>query len=232
MVGPVACGWQPRADLGWPDADPACNPVATSALVRYPDASMNGLPELILASTSPYRRALLDRLRIRYETIAPAWEEVRVEGDPDATVRANALGKARAGASARPAAAILGSDQVAWCSGRLLESPGNPERAAEQLAWLAGREHTLHTCVALRMPDGHETARTVVAHLWMRSLAQEEIDRYIRHEDPVDCAGSYKFESLGIVLFDRITCDDPTAIQGLPLIATRRLLESAGWRLP
>jgi septum formation protein len=193
---------------------------------------MNGLPDLVLASTSPYRRTLLDRLRIRYETIAPTWEEVRIERDPDATVRANALGKARSGSLARPGAAVLGSDQVAWCSGKLLESPGSPERAAEQLAWLAGREHTLHTCVALRMPDGQEATSTVVAHLWMRPLTQEQIDSYIRHEDPVDCAGSYKFESLGIVLFDRIACEDPTAIQGLPLIATRRLLESAGWRLP
>jgi septum formation protein len=193
---------------------------------------MNELPELVLASTSPYRRTLLDRLRIRYEAIAPAWEEVRIEEDPDATVRANALGKARSGSQARPGAVVLGSDQVAFCSGRLLEKPGSAERAAEQLTWLAGREHTLHTCVALRMPDGREQDSTVVAHIWVRPLTREQIDSYIRHEDPIDCAGSYRFESLGIALFERIVCEDPTAIQGLPLISTCRLLEWAGWRLP
>ena len=189
------------------------------------------LPDLILASTSPYRRALLERFRIPFEAVAPAWEEVRL-GDPDATVRANAVGKARAGAAAFPGAAVLGSDQIAWCAGKLLEKPGLAGRAAEQLTWLAGREHTLHTCVALLTPDGREHDETVVARLWIRPLTQEQIDRYIRFDAPLDCAGSYRIESLGIVLFDRIDCADPTAIEGLPLLATRRLLEAAGWRLP
>lgn len=194
--------------------------------------SMNMVRDLVLASTSPYRRALLDRLRIPYEPMAPAWEEVRVEHDPGATARENALGKARSVSKLRPESVVIGSDQIAWCSGKLLEKPGSLEAAAEQLAWIAGREHSLHTCVVLRTPEGQERDATVVARLWTRHLTREQIDNYIRHDDPIDCAGSYKFESFGIVLFERVECDDPTAIEGLPLIATRRLLEWGGWVLP
>ncbi len=189
------------------------------------------LPGLILASTSRYRRALLERLRVPFETLAPAWEEVRL-GDADGTVRANALGKARAAAAILPGAAILASDQVAWCAGRILEKPGTPKAAREQLAWLAGREHTLHTCVVLRLPDGSETEQLVIARLRVRPLRPDQIDAYVRLDAPLDCAGSYKTESLGIALFDSMQCDDPTAIEGLPLISVCRLLRDAGWEIP
>jgi len=168
---------------------------------------------------------------VPFETLAPAWEEVRLDG-PDPTVRANALGKARAGAQVRPDAAILASDQVGWCAGRILEKPGTPEAARAQLTWLAGREHTLHTSVVLRTPDGWEAEETIVARLRVRALRAEEIAAYVRLDEPLDCAGSYKTESLGIALFEALQCDDPTAIEGLPLISVCRLLRSAGWEIP
>lgn len=191
---------------------------------------MDRLPQLILASTSPYRRALLARLRVPFDVVAPAFEEVRLD-DPDATVRTNALGKARAAAVNHPDAAILASDQVAYCEGRTLEKPGTPEVAIEQLTGLAGREHTLHTAVVLRLPDGREGEGTIVARLRIRPLTRQQIAAYVRLESPLDCAGSYKSEGLGTVLFEWIRCDDPTAIEGLPLTTTSRLLEKAGWNL-
>jgi len=185
-------------------------------------------PTLILASTSRYRRALLERLRVPFEVVAPAWDEVRLS-DPDTTVSVNALGKARAAAKTRSDTVVLSSDQVAWCDGQILEKPGTPEAACRQLALLAGREHLLYTCVALCMPDGREREETVVAQLRMRPLSPEQIASYVRLDAPLDCAGSYKSEGYGIVLFDAVRCEDPTAIEGLPLISTRRLLEEAGW---
>jgi septum formation protein len=187
-------------------------------------------PTLVLASTSRYRRALLERLRVPFEVVAPQWTEVRLT-DPGLTVLQNAMGKARSAAQARPAATILASDQVAFCEGRILEKPGGVDAACEQLAWLAGREHELHTCVLLRTPDGVERSETIVARLRIRSLSPEEIASYVRADLPLDCAGSYRSEGLGIVLFDYLRCEDPTAIVGLPLVATRRLLEDAGWKL-
>lgn len=191
---------------------------------------MHEPPPLVLASTSRYRQALLARLRLAFDIVAPRWMEVR-SSDPDGTVRENALGKARAAAADRPEAAILGSDQVAFCEGRILEKPGSAEMARDQLAFLSGREHTLHTCVVLRTPDGRERDRTVVARMRLRALTPEQIASYVRLESPLDCAGSYRCESLGIALFDAMHCEDPTAIEGLPLIATTRLLEEAGFEI-
>lgn len=186
---------------------------------------------LVLASTSPYRRRLLERLRVPFEVETPDWREVRL-GDPDSTVLANAAGKARAVARLRPDDLILASDQVGCCDGRILEKPGTVESARGQLALLSGREHTLHTCVFLRVPGGAESNETVVAHLLVRSLGPDEIAAYLEIDRPLDCSGSYKSEAYGIFLFEHLRCDDPTAIEGLPLIATRRLLQWAGWRIP
>lgn len=191
---------------------------------------MSASPPLVLASTSPYRRALLSRLGVPFETVTPGCEEVRLP-DPNEMVRTNALLKARAGGFLRPDAVVLGSDQIAFCSGRILEKPGSFDRACEQLAWLSGRDHTLHTCVAIREPGGRESSETVVVRLTVRPLTRTQIESYIRRESPLDCAGSYKSEGLGIALFDSVECDDPTAIEGLPLIATRRLLEAAGFAI-
>jgi septum formation protein len=191
---------------------------------------MQRYPLLVLASTSRYRKALLERLRVPFEVVAPPWTEVRLT-DPGLTVLQNSMGKARAAAHERPTAAILASDQVAFCEGRILEKPGNELAACEQLAWLAGKEHELHTCVLLRTPDGVERSETNVARLRIRSLDPDEIASYVHADLPLDCAGSYRSEGLGIVLFDYIRCEDPTAIEGLSLVATRRLLEDAGWDL-
>lgn len=196
--------------------------------IGYPSIAMEQLPTLILASTSRYRRVLLERLRVPFEVMAPEWDEVRMP-DADATVQANAAGKARSASKARPEAAILASDQVAYCDGRILEKPGTEAAAREQLAFLAGREHSLHTCVVLRMPDERERDETTIARLKIRELTSEQIASYIRLDSPLDCAGSYKSEKLGIALFEYLRCDDPTSIEGLPLIATRRLLEAEGW---
>jgi septum formation protein len=198
--------------------------------VGYPGAAMQRHPELVLASTSRYRKALLERLRVPFEVVAPGWDEVRLD-DPDLTVLQNARGKAGVAAMARPRAAILASDQVAYCDGRILEKPLAEEAACEQLAWLSGKEHTLHTCVLLRTPDGIERFETAVARLRVRTLGADAIAAYVRADLPLDCAGSYRSEGFGIVLFDYLQCEDPTAIEGLPLVATRRLLEEAGWRL-
>jgi septum formation protein len=197
--------------------------------IEYPSGSMTERPKLILASGSPYRRALLGRLGVAFETLVPTFEEVRL-GDPNDTVRANAVGKARSVAVHQPNAAILASDQVAYCEGEIFEKPGTHDAACAQLGRLNGRAHTLHTCVLLRRPDGTEEEEIVIARLRIRSLSEEQISTYVRLEAPLDCAGSYKSEGLGIVLFDYLRCDDPTAIEGLPLISTRKLLERAGWK--
>ncbi len=191
---------------------------------------MSSAPPLVLASTSPYRRALLARLRLPFEVVAPACEEVRL-ADPVETVRTNALLKARAVALLRPDAVVLASDQVAFRAGRLLEKPGTFERACGQLNWLSGQEHALHTCVALREPGGREASEAIVVRIRMRALSPAQIESYVRLESPLDCAGAYKSEGLGIALFESVMCDDPTAIEGLPLIATRRLLEAAGYAI-
>ncbi len=198
------------------------------AKIRYPLGAMGTRPRLILASTSPYRRALLERLRLPFAVVSPRWDEVRLE-DPTATVRANSLGKARAVAAIYPEEAILASDQVAYCEGRILEKPGTASVAEEQLGWIAGREHTLHTCVVLRQSSGTEEYKTIVARLKVRALSSEQISSYVRLEAPLDCAGSYKGEGLGISLFEYLRCDDPTAIEGLPLITTCKLLLNAGF---
>lgn len=198
--------------------------------IGYPCGTMTPPSRLILASTSRYRKALLERLRLPFDVVGPRWNEVRIE-DPDLSVRANAVGKARSVAADFPDAGVLGSDQIVSCEGRILEKPGTEEAAREQLAWLSGREHLLHTSVVLRLPDGDERERTVVARIKVRSLTPGQIATYIRRENPLDCAGSYKIEGLGIALFDALECEDPTAVEGLPLIATRRLLEEAGWRI-
>jgi septum formation protein len=188
-------------------------------------------PPLILASTSRYRSALLGRLHVPFEVASPSWAEIRL-ADPSETAIANARGKARSVADSIPGSAVLGSDQVGWCDGRLLEKPETFTAACEQISFLSGREHELHTAVTLRMPDGREQTDCVIARLRIRTLAPERIASYVDLDSPLDCAGSYRIESLGISLFEYVRCDDPTAIEGLPLIATTRILEASGWMIP
>jgi septum formation protein len=190
---------------------------------------------LILASTSPFRRELLLRLGIPFETVAPPFDEIPPPPGPSSPdqirslVLENARGKAASVGRVRPSAWVLASDQLGECEGRALSKPGTAERAVEQLSFLAGKEHRLHTAVVLRRAqDGRTEAEVVTAHLRVRPLGAFALRRYVDLERPLGCAGSYRIEGLGIALFESVRCEDPTAVIGLPLIATCRLLEWAG----
>ena len=185
---------------------------------------------LVLASTSRYRAALLDRLGIPYVAVGPGVDETARAGEsaPDACVRL-AEAKARAVAPRHRDALIIGSDQLADCDGLHVGKPGTLERAREQLAMLSGRTIVFHTGVAvLDAASGRCAVARVDVSSTFRRLTAREIDDYLARESALDCAGSVRSERLGIALFDAISSDDPTALEGLPLIATCRLLREAG----
>ena len=188
---------------------------------------------LVLASTSPYRRDLLARLRIPFECARPEFAEAApTEGSFEEArelARSNARGKAASLCEGFPGSLILGSDQVCESDGRILHKAGTKERAIEQLRWLAGREHRLHTAVALiDSRTGEIETEIEVTHLRIRDLSAERIAYYVETELPLDSAGSYYSEGLGIALFEYSRGDDPTAIIGLPLTKVCRLLERRG----
>lgn len=183
---------------------------------------------LILASTSPYRRELLARLRLPFETLAPDVDESALPGEtPAALAERLALAKARAVAALRPDAIVIGSDQVADLDGEALGKPGSHERAAAQLRRMSGRETIFQTAVAVVAPGLAAIERAEVK-VRMRELTDAAIEAYLRTDQPYDCAGSAKVESLGIALLDAVESDDPTALVGLPLIRTCALLRRAG----
>jgi septum formation protein len=185
---------------------------------------------LVLASTSPYRRELLQRLQLQFETIAPGVEEAPLAGEAAATTAVRlAQAKARAVRSTFPHALIIGSDQVAEIDGERLDKPETHERAAAQLRRLSGRAANFHTAVALlNAATGALHSRLVVTRVVFRELTPAVIDAYLRKEQPYDCAGSAKSEGLGIALLRAIEGDDPTALIGLPLIALTELLAAEG----
>ena len=187
-------------------------------------------PVLILASTSRYRRELLERLRLPFSVQAPDVDESPLAGEaPATTARRLALAKARAVAKTRPDALVIGSDQVAELDGVPIGKPGNHKRAVEQLRAMSGRTVVFHTAVAVVcLSSGFEAEALVPATVRVRRLADSEIEHYLRSEQPYDCAGSAKSETLGIALLDAIESDDPTALVGLPLIRTCALLRAAG----
>ena len=189
-----------------------------------------GTPPLILASTSRYRRELLERLRLPFTVVAPQVDETAAPGEaPAALARRLALAKAQAVAAREPQAVVIGSDQVAELDGTALGKPGTHERAREQLRSMRGRAVRFHTAVAVaRRASGFEQEQLVTVTVRFRALSDEEIERYLRLEQPYDCAGSAKCETLGIVLADAIESDDPTALVGLPLIRTAAMLRAAG----
>lgn len=191
-------------------------------------------PRLILASQSKYRRELLGRLGVPFECIAPNVDETDLQesgADPATIARDLARAKARAVAAIHPDALVIGSDQVAELEGTILSKPGTAENARAQLARMAGREHRLWTAVAIEC-GGEHREHLDITRLGMRPLASEEIARYVAADRPLDCAGSYKVESLGITLFERIESADHTAIVGLPLLFVAGTLRSFGWCLP
>jgi septum formation protein len=190
-------------------------------------------PPLVLASTSRYRRALLERLGLPFEVIASQVPEDLVDGEPAAQRALRlALAKARAVAEHRPEALIIGSDQVACAGNVILDKPGNAERCREQLALLSGRSARFFTACALIGPHHAEQMHTDTTTVVFRTLQAAEIERYIERESPFDCAGGFKAESLGVALFERITSEDPTALIGLPLIWVAQALRSAGCQVP
>jgi septum formation protein len=192
------------------------------------------MTRLLLASTSPYRRELLDRLRLPYAVGRPEVDETPQPGEAAVSL-AIRLGRAKAQAVASRAggdAWAIGSDQAADVLGQVLGKPGDRAGAVAQLQAMRGQRVRFHTSVALAHADGRLYEALDLTEVALRWLDDEEIERYVDAEQPFDCAGSFKSEGLGITLFDAIDSRDPTALVGLPLIATARLLRQAGFALP
>jgi septum formation protein len=189
---------------------------------------------LILASTSTYRRALLERLGIDFTALAPGVDEAPTpQWTPLERAQGLALAKASAVAASHPQATIIGSDQLAVCKGELLEKPGNTERCREQLRWVSASAATFYTAVAVLQPASGQTLQFVdTTTVYFRALSDAEIDRYVALDQPLDCAGGFRCEGLGISLFARIATEDPTALIGLPLIALARALRQCGYSAP
>lgn len=187
-------------------------------------------PVLILGSTSRYRRELLARLRLPFEVASPQVDETPRPGEtPAALALRLALEKARAVAARHPDAVVIGADQVADLDGEPIGKPGTHERAVAQLTRMSGRTLVFQTAVAVVCAArGFERAELAPVRVSVRQLRSEEIEHYLRLEEPYDCAGSAKSETLGIALLSAIGSDDPTALVGLPLIRTCELLRAAG----
>jgi len=196
---------------------------------------LSALPHpVILGSTSRYRRELLARLQIPFDTVAPQVDETPLPGEtPRALAERLALAKARAVAAHHPNAIVIGSDQVADLNGAALGKPGTHQRAAAQLARMSGQRVVFQTAIAvICQATGYLGQDLAAVEVQLRPLTADEIERYLRAEQPYDCAGSAKSEGLGIALTQAIVSDDPTALIGLPLIRTARLLRAAGIPLP
>lgn len=190
--------------------------------------------KLVLASTSAYRRMLLERLSIPFTVARPDIDESPLSGEsPAATAERLAAEKARAVARDWPDALIIGSDQVAHMGNEIFGKPGTEARAIEQLQRMSGQTVVFHTALALlNTRSGHVQIEDVPTSVRFRTLGDDEIRRYVAKERPLDCAGSAKSEGLGIALLDALSGDDPTALIGLPLIALCRMLRAEGVVLP
>ncbi len=189
---------------------------------------------LILGSTSPYRRALLERLGLPFECVPPGVDEsaIAARGDaPRILAERLAFEKAMAVADRFPDATVIGSDQMAVIDGQILGKPGGVSAACSQLALLSGRTHELITALCV-IQNGRVIPHTDITRLTMRRLAAQEIQRYVQADQPVDCAGAYKIECLGVTLFERVESADPTAITGLPLMALTSILRELGYSIP
>ena len=185
---------------------------------------------LILGSTSRYRRELLERLRVPFDVISPDVDETPLADEaPHALATRLALAKAKAVAALHPDAVVIGSDQVADLNGDPLGKPGTHERAVVQLQRMRGQTVIFQTAVSVVcQASGFEQTELAQIRVRFRDLSDTEIEAYLRAEEPYDCAGSAKSEGLGIALLDAIDNDDPTALIGLPMIRTARLLRAAG----
>jgi len=186
--------------------------------------------QLILGSTSRYRRELLERLKIAFQVIAPEVDETPLPQEaPRVLAERLALAKAKAVAAQFPQAVVIGSDQVADLHGQSLGKPGTHDKAVAQLRLMRGQTVVFQTAVAVVCQDsGFEQHSLATVRVKFRNLSDEEIENYLRIEQPYDCAGSAKSEGLGIALLDSIDSDDPSALIGLPLIRTCQMLRAAG----
>lgn len=189
-----------------------------------------GMPTLILASTSPYRRSLLERLGMEFSVCSPEVDETPRPGEtPMGLVRRLSEAKARAGAAQAGPGLVIGSDQVAVVGNEVLGKPGNAERACGQLEHLSGQRVVFLTGLCLfNSVDDRIQLDVVSFRVVFRRLSSTQIEDYVRREQPFNCAGSFKSEGLGIALFERMEGDDPTALIGLPLIRLVEMLEMEG----
>ena len=189
--------------------------------------------QLILASSSPYRRELLSRLGLPFTWQSPAIDETwKTNEEPEALVQRLAHEKAHAIWQAHPGAWVIGADQLVRCGDALLGKSGSAENAFTQLRAMQGKKVELLNGLCLLGPDGNLQIALVPYYIVMRSISAVEIRRYIDKEQPFDCAGSLRSEGLGICLIERMEGDDPNAVIGLPLIRLSAMLRTAGFSLP
>jgi septum formation protein len=187
------------------------------------------LPPLLLASSSRHRRTLLERLQVDFDSIAPGVDESPLAHElPAALAERLAAAKAQAGALQRPDAVVIGSDQVAALGSRILGKPGTVAHAEAQLQACSGRDVVFHTAVCVIDPHGRMLAHSDLTHVRFRELDNAEIRDYVAREQPLDSAGAFRCEKLGIALFEHIESRDPTALIGLPLIWLCGALRQAG----
>jgi septum formation protein len=192
------------------------------------------VPDLVLASTSTYRRALLERLGVPFRALAPLVDEEALKEpslSPVALAGLLARAKAESLADVERDSVVIGGDQLVAFEGRIFGKPGDAVGAIEQLLMMAGRPHELVTAVAV-WHRGRTIEHTDVTTLWMRPLTRDEFERYVAADRPFNCAGGYKLEERGITLFERIESADHTAITGLPLIAVTTILRRLGLAIP
>lgn len=193
---------------------------------------MSSAPTLILASSSPYRRQLLERLGLPFTTIAPNLDESPLPGEtPKNLTLRLAKAKAKAIATLHPNAWIIGSDQSADLNGQVIGKPGTHEAALSQLKQMQGQVVVFHTALCLTGKDFCKTVN-IPTTVQFRKLSEQVLDQYLRIEKPYDCAGSAKSEGMGIILLEKIDSQDPTALIGLPLIALTSLFQEAGISVP
>lgn len=197
---------------------------------RWDNLAMTVRPALILASTSRYRRELLERLRIPFTCVSPEVDETPLPGERPADLACRlALAKAQAVAAQYPHAVVIGSDQVADVDGLAVGKPGNHANATAQLRSMSGRAITFQTAVAVVYANtGFAQTALAPVEVVFRDLSDAQIEHYLVLEQPYDCAGSAKCETLGIALLQAIHSDDPTALIGLPLIRTSAMIRAAG----
>ncbi len=201
------------------------NSLKYSSFYNFPMTIMR----MILASTSPYRQSLLRRLGLPFEICAPEVEENALTGEPpEAQAGRLAIAKARHVAGAHPGCLVIGSDQVASLDGVAIGKPGNFSRARRQLQQSSGNCVTFYTGLCVIGADGNEHSRVIPFQVQFRELVDAEIERYLMLEQPYNCTGSFKWEGLGISLFEKLSGDDPTALEGLPLIALCDILGELG----